>query len=243
VTSDASADRAVSEGAVPEGAVPEGAVPEGTVPEGAGEAGRNRLTDPVALRALAHPLRLKLLGFIGLSGTLTATEAAGGLKVTPAAASYHLRSLAKYGFIEDAGGASWRERPWRLSRSGASFGWDSGADDPAARALTGVVYAEWLEHIRRYQAQRERYPADVRQASGGTEFVLFASTDEVVGVRERIKEILEPFRRRIDPAQRPPDALPIEILVFTHPLLPPGEADAAHDADAISGTDAAAPAE
>jgi DNA-binding transcriptional ArsR family regulator len=203
VTSDGSADRAA--------------------PEDAGEARRNRLADPVALRALAHPLRLKLLGFIGLSGTLTATEAADGLKVTPAAASYHLRSLAKYGFIEDAGGASWRERPWRLTSTGASFSWDSDSDDPANRALTRVIYAEWLEHISRYQAQQERYPADVREASGGTEFVLFASTDEVIGVRQRISEILEPFRERIDAANRPSDAVPMEVLVFTHPLLPPGD--------------------
>jgi DNA-binding transcriptional ArsR family regulator len=191
--------------------------------ESTGQSGRNRLTDPVVLRALAHPLRIKLLGFVGVNGTLTATEAAAGLKVTPAAASYHLRTLAKYGFIEDAGGASWRERPWRLTRTGASFGWDEDAEDPAGRALTRVVYAEWFEHIERYQALREHYPADVREASGGTEFVLFASTDEVIEVRRRIMEILDPFRQRIDQAHRPRDAAPMEIVVFTHPLLPPGE--------------------
>jgi DNA-binding transcriptional ArsR family regulator len=196
---------------------------DSAAPEAAPEPRRNQLTDPVVLRALAHPLRLKLLGFIGLNGTLTATEAADGLKVTPAAASYHLRSLAKYGFIEDAGGASWRERPWRLTSTGASFSWDSDSDDPANRTLTRVIYAEWLEHISRYQAQQQRYPAAVREASGGTEFVLFANTNEVIGVRQRIQEILEPFRQRIDPANRPRDAVPMELLLFTHPLLPAGD--------------------
>jgi hypothetical protein len=204
---------------------------DSAAPEETPGPGRNKLTDPVALRALAHPLRLKLLGFIGVSGTLTSTEAAVGLDVTPAAASYHLRTLAKYGFIEDAGGASWRERPWRLTSTGASFSWDSGNDDPASRALTRVIYAEWLEHVSRYQAQRERYPADVREASGGTEFVLFASADEVIGVRQRIHEILEPFRERIDPANRPPDMVPMEVLVFTHPLLPPEETSATGEPD------------
>lgn len=196
-----------------------------------GDAGRGegdkaetaRLTDPVVLRALAHPLRIKLLGFIGISGTLTATQAAAGLDVTPAAASYHLRTLARYGFITDAGGASWRERPWRLTDTGAAFDWDDAADDPANRALSRVLYAEWLEHLQRYQAQMERYPADVREASGGTEFVLFATPDEVTQVGQRIREILEPFRDRLDPPRRPRRAAPMEVLVFIHPLLPPDE--------------------
>ncbi len=208
---------------------------DGTGQEDAGKAGRNRLTDPVVLRALAHPLRIKLLGFIGVSGTLTATQAAAGLNVTPAAASYHLRVLARYGFIEDAGGASWRERPWRLTDSGASFDWDDDADDPANRALTRVIYAEWLEHLQRYWARQEHYPADVREASGGTEFVLFASPHEVNQVWQRIREILEPFRQRIDPALRPRGAVPMEMLVFTHPLLPPGETGLAADPTAGPG--------
>jgi hypothetical protein len=195
----------------------------GTGHEDGGKTGPARLTDPVVLRALAHPLRIKLLGFIGISGTLTATQAAAGLSVTPAAASYHLRILARYGFIEDAGGASWRERPWRLTDSGVSFDWDDNADDPANRALTRVIYAEWFEHLQRYQARQELYPADVRQASGGTEFVLFASPREVNQVWQRIREILEPFRHRIDPAHRPAGVVPMEALVFIHPLLPPGE--------------------
>jgi DNA-binding transcriptional ArsR family regulator len=201
---------------------------------------RNRLTDPVILRALAHPLRIKLLGLVGLSGTLTATQAAEVLEITPAAASYHLRSLAKYGFVEDAGGTTWRERPWRMTDAGASFSWDDDPDAPASRALTGVIYAEWLEHIQRYQAQQKRYPADVREASGGTEFVLFARPDEVIEVRRRVLELLEPFRERIDPARRPADSAPMELLLFTHPLLPPGETEPA--AEAAEGDPGAHPA-
>jgi hypothetical protein len=200
-----------------------------------GNAGVNRLTDPLVLRALAHPLRIKLLGFIGISGTLTATQAAAGLHVTPAAASYHLRILARYGFIEDAGGASWRERPWRLTDTGASFDWDDAADDPANRALSRVIYAEWFEHLQRYQAQMGRYPKDVREASGGSEFVLFASPQEVTQVWQRIREIVEPFRQRLDPAHRPHGAAPMEVLVFVHPLLPPGDTGPAADPTAPQG--------
>jgi helix-turn-helix protein len=62
-----------------------------------------RVTDPLALRAMAHPLRLKLIGLVGIDGTLTATQAAAALDSTPAVTAYHLRTLAEYGFVGDAG--------------------------------------------------------------------------------------------------------------------------------------------
>lgn len=65
-----------------------------------------QVTDPVILRAVAHPMRLKLIGMVGINGTMTASQAAKELDSTPAVTAYHLRTLAKYGFVEDAGG-SW----------------------------------------------------------------------------------------------------------------------------------------
>jgi hypothetical protein len=40
-------------------------------------------------------------------------------------------------------------------------------------------------------------------------------------VNKKIRELLEPFYERIDPALRPPGIVPMEILVFTHPVVPP----------------------
>ena len=184
-----------------------------------GEPQRGLVTDPLALRAVAHPLRLKLIGLVGVSGTLTATQAAAMLDSTPAVTAYHLRTLAKYGFVEDAGSASARERPWRLTDLAVSFSWSG--EDPAGRVMSRVAFEEWIEHVRRYQDRREEYPADVRAASEATEHVLFASPAEVMEVTRKIRALLEPFQARIDPALRPADGLPMEILVFTHPLPPP----------------------
>ena len=179
-----------------------------------------RVTDPLALRAVAHPLRLKLIGLVGISGTLTATQAAAALDSTPAVTAYHLRTLAKYGFVEDAGSESARERPWRLTALAASFSWND--DDPAGRVMSQVAYNEWFEHIRHFQEHKDEYPADVRDASEATECVLFASPDEVRELTRKIRELLEPFRDRIDPALRPTGIVPMEMLVFTHPVLPHG---------------------
>jgi DNA-binding transcriptional ArsR family regulator len=177
------------------------------------------VTDPVTLRAVAHPMRLKLIGMVGINGTLTASQAAKQLDSTPAVTAYHLRTLAKYGFVEDAGSSSARERPWRLTERAVSFSWSG--EDPAGQAMTRVAYAEWFEHVHRYEQYLQDYPQEVRDASSATERVLFATPEEVAELTEKIRDLLEPFEERVDPARRPPGVTtPMEILLFTHPLPP-----------------------
>jgi DNA-binding transcriptional ArsR family regulator len=183
-----------------------------------------KLTDPLELRALAHPNRIKLLAAVGLRGTLTATEAVDFVGGSPASCAYHLRTLAKYGFIEDAGGQSRRERPWRLTQAGLHWNEQAGDSEQrtVARALGDVVYGEWLDNIRRYRLASDRYPAEIREVCGGTEIVLFATPDEVAGVQRRIDAVLAPFKQRgTDPALRPSGHVPLEMIVFTHPAVPP----------------------
>src|SRR5216683_7080410 len=74
-----------------------------------------RLTDPRALRALAHPIRMSLLGLLRTEGPLTATRAGELLGESSASCSFHLRQLAKYGLAEEAGGGRGRERPWQAT--------------------------------------------------------------------------------------------------------------------------------
>src|SRR6266516_4014403 len=84
-------------------------------PEGAASGRRWRvLDDPVAIRALAHPLRTGLMDIVGRLGRATTAEAARELGISHGLASHHLRQLAKYGFVEQVTGKDHRERPWRL---------------------------------------------------------------------------------------------------------------------------------
>ena len=72
------------------------------------------VTDVRALRALAHPLRNRLLGLLRLHGPSTATRLGELVGESSGSTSYHLRQLADYGFVEDAGGlGTGRERWWR----------------------------------------------------------------------------------------------------------------------------------
>ena len=73
------------------------------------------ITDPRMMRALAHQARIAIWTHLGLHGPATATEVAGIAGLSPSACSYHLRTLARYGFVEEdrTVAADGRERPWR----------------------------------------------------------------------------------------------------------------------------------
>jgi len=73
-----------------------------------------QVTDVRALRALAHPLRNRLLGLLRLNGPSTASSLARVVGESSGSTSYHLRQLAAYGFVDEvAGQGSARERWWR----------------------------------------------------------------------------------------------------------------------------------
>src|SRR5262249_56698118 len=86
-----------------------GAVP---VPAAEGAMVTRKLTDARAMRALAHPVRISLLEALMHAGTLTATQASELVGESPANCAFHLRTLAKYGYVVEAGGGKGRERPW-----------------------------------------------------------------------------------------------------------------------------------
>src|SRR4029453_885493 len=72
---------------------------------------RRHLTSPTELRALSHPTRLTILTLLDEEGPLTATEAGERIGESPANASFHLRTLAKYGYVEEAAGGRGRHGP------------------------------------------------------------------------------------------------------------------------------------
>src|SRR4051812_29697142 len=73
-----------------------------------------QVTDVRALRALAHPLRNRLLGLLRLHGPATASRLGRAVGESSGSTSYHLRQLAAYGFVEEVEGqGTARERWWR----------------------------------------------------------------------------------------------------------------------------------
>ena len=94
-----------------------------------------KLTDPRTMRAVAHPVRIALLEVLTAEGPLTATQAGELIGESPTTCSFHLRQLAKYGFIEEAGAGPGRQRPWRLIYTGLRF--SDVSDGPETRETPG----------------------------------------------------------------------------------------------------------
>src|SRR6202035_4712215 len=129
---------------------------------------RRLLDDPRSMRALAHPLRLELQSIVGRAGRITTADAARELGISHGLASHHLHQLAKYGFVEQVGGADNRERPWRLVSTSISVeGLDAKPGGAAAVAVYEHVAAERaLEGFLDWQERRASWSAGWREHSG-----------------------------------------------------------------------------
>ena len=58
-----------------------------------------------------HPIRVSLLGLLRIEGPLTVTRATELLGESSSSCSFHVGQLAKYGLVEEAGGAMAGSRP------------------------------------------------------------------------------------------------------------------------------------
>jgi hypothetical protein len=148
--------------------------------------------------------------------------------LSPSACSYHLRTLARYGFVEEdrASAADGRERPWRARLLALDL--EDRADDPpsaqvASWLLSDSIRAAAEEDRARYLARRSEYPADWRAASGEVFSVAHVTPDELDRLREEVLEILAPYIR-LDPAERSPGALPVRVMLDLFPWFGPEEA-------------------
>lgn len=183
------------------------------------------VSDAKTLRALTHPTRVALLEMLFLHGPMTATEASEHVGESPSSCSFHLRQLARYGFVEEAGGGRGRQRPWRLTSFGMSF---SGVhDDPeadiAADALTRLLSGRQLDRHETWLRTRRSYPRAWRKAASESEYAFWMTAGELDLLMKRLnEELLGLYHERLaDQSLRPEGAVPVEVLVYGYPIAPP----------------------
>lgn len=179
---------------------------------------RSPITDPKALRALAHPVRWKLLEIVGREGSATATQCAQETGESVANCSYHLNLLAKYDYVEKAEGGQGREKPWRLV-SQRQFLNDLEMDPEGARAAQAASGA-FLEHAltqirdRHVAASSEAY--EWRAVIGVDNSNDYLTPDEVEELRDTIRTIMTKYEgRRLNPEQRPEGARYVNVFLST----------------------------
>jgi predicted ArsR family transcriptional regulator len=184
-----------------------------------------QLTDPDTMRALAHPARIALWQHLGLEGPATATECAPVVGLSPSACSYHLRQLARYGFVEQdqAAAANGRERPWRATVTSTTT---DELEDPAAllaaRFLEASLDERWDEVRSRYVSREREYPAQWRRALGTDRTTLYLTAAELAQLREQIRALYRPLIR-LSGEERPADARPVQGAFDFAPMFGPPE--------------------
>jgi predicted ArsR family transcriptional regulator len=180
-----------------------------------------RLTDPRALRAYAHPVRMRLMGLLRTEGPLTATRAADLLGESSGTCSFHLRQLAKYGLVEEAEGGTGREKPWRATTT--STAWDTTGDDTpemaaATSLLSTVVADQYFEQLARWLEASPGEPAEWRRAAMLGDRLLYVTPAELEELRDRMREMLDEYvERDLRPELRPADARLISWLNIAFP--------------------------
>jgi predicted ArsR family transcriptional regulator len=180
------------------------------------------VTDARAMRALAHPLRVALLEAIGRDGEITATRAAELLGESPGNMSWHLQTLAKYGFVEETGEGRGRSRPWRTTNAARRF--DTAMPDAETAAAGEALERTFLERtfnqMTQWWSRRLTYPLKWRRAAFMSENITYLTAEELAEITEEIVALYDRYMDREDKKKRPAGALPVHLYAHGHPLPP-----------------------
>ena len=196
-----------------------------------------RLTDPRAIRALAHPARLAVLEVLNdVDKTVTATQAAEITGLSPSAMSYHLRALAKWGIVrvadapEDADG---RERRWR--RGGSGLFMESLA--PGTESATAMIAARSFDRTRdttmRFLQRSSQESEFWRDNATISQSEIWITAAEAAELNHTILEITERFRRERRTSRTHPDGARLVHTSFV--IVPVDEPVPADAGPATSG--------
>jgi hypothetical protein len=177
--------------------------------------------DPRALRALAHPLRWKLIDVLGSENAATATRCADVLGESVASCSYHLGMLAKYGYIEEVPDRAGREKPWRLTRPDQQLtppGLDRDGE-LAAEAAMEVFLDHELDRTKSRVRSGSLETAAWRPGLQGV--TTWLTEAEFVAVKDQLIGILEQFAPRArDASLRPGGGREVRLFVAASAARP-----------------------
>ncbi|WP_030527962.1 winged helix-turn-helix domain-containing protein [Phycicoccus jejuensis] len=176
--------------------------------------------DARGMRALAHPVRVRLLGELQRHGPSTATRLSPVVGATPSVTSWHLRHLAEHGMVRDAAvPGSGRERWWEA----ASRGYRLSADGPGAleagRALARVVEEVEGDVVGDWHRDTEPdLPPAWQEVAGRSSTRVLVTREELLALEAAWEELLAPYvHRKTDPASTPAGARLVHVLRHVMP--------------------------
>ena len=178
-----------------------------------------RHLDPRSLHALAHPLRLRLLGALRADGPATATQLGQRFGESSGSTSYHLRQLAEHGFIEEAPDQpSRRERWWRSVHRSTRIDVAPFLEDPGTRGAIEVLLHEiasvHLHHIGRWLSEQTTWTREWIEASTISDYRVRLTAQRLDALVGELDAVIERYRTTADDG---PDAASVVIHLHAFP--------------------------
>jgi DNA-binding transcriptional ArsR family regulator len=175
------------------------------------------LTDPRAIRAIAHGARQQVIDELYSGSVLTATEAAQLCDLSPSAMSYHLRALEKWGIVlRDEPSGDGRERPWRAGADDLSVGRIDGSSGASMRQAANAVVSTLMVGLNR----AVDFFVDKEPGAKGAQLShsrLYLTDEEATALNQELDELVQRYDAGRTSRNRPAGALPRDQYWF---LLP-----------------------
>jgi predicted transcriptional regulator len=179
------------------------------------------LSDMDTLKALAHPLRQRLMTQLQRYGAATSADLATVFGADRGATSYHLRQLARFGFIEeDTERSSGRRRYWRYRPQDIRL--PHGPADPELTAVADEVGKQWMERAQHdltaYLSDRPahgEFAAAAQHSFGG----MMLTPEELTRFAEEYIALLSRWYR--DPEHASPGSRHISVVFHAFPTPDP----------------------
>ncbi|MEZ0577511.1 ArsR/SmtB family transcription factor [Nocardioides sp. MH1] len=184
------------------------------------------------LRALAHPVRLRMLGLLRIDGPATATSLAARMGLNSGATSYHLRQLAQHGFVvEDTERGNARDRWWRAAHRSTQTAAPEPGDLEGEETLDAYVQAVatfYTERLQRAIEERPALPPEWRRAETLSDWVVRLSP---AGARTLLDAIFELVQETAEEDGDDAVDYAVQIAAFPQPGRLGAEPGAAEEVD------------
>jgi DNA-binding transcriptional ArsR family regulator len=199
--------------------------------------------DFASLKALAHPLRVQIFDMLSTYGNFTASGLAERLGESSGATSYHLRQLAKHGFVEELEGmGSGRERWWGRVHGSVNVATDDVAASPAGRSSALMVYRQMRyteDQLLDAWAERafDEVSKEWRDAASQSIMNRRMTVDQLAEFTQAVMEIAKRFDAA--PDEKVPGSRPVHITFNAFPVVDgdvtPGSKAARNSAENVGG--------
>lgn len=187
-------------------------------------APHGRTMDLESLKALAHPLRVKIFDTLSTYGSFTASGLAERLGESSGATSYHLRQLEKHGFVREVEGKGvGRERWWERVPGGITLGTEEALKTSAGREASQLVMREWATARERTLGEFlergfDELPTKWTEATMISLTNVLVTAEQLGDFTERYMAMVTEFADKYR-GQKVPGSRPVQLQFHAFPVL------------------------